>query len=187
MVDVFRQVPSPAYAQEELFKLYHLYALIGGMPEAVAEYVRTRDVVAVNRIYKNLFAAYIDDIPKYARKESAAKMLRFCIWMGDSRDNLRAFPEEVKDVMGFALRQAQQGGKHPCAKPLKGFKGAGVLEVVENHDGDTFRAVYTVRIKDKVYVLHVFQKKSKKGIQTPQKEMDVIKVRLKRAELEEGV
>lgn len=109
------------------------------------------------------------------------------IWMGDSRDNLRAFPEEVKDVMGFALRQAQQGGKHPCAKPLKGFKGAGVLEVVENHDGDTFRAVYTVRIKDKVYVLHVFQKKSKKGIQTPQKEMDVIKVRLKRAELEEGV
>ena len=79
MVDVFRQVPSPAYAQEELFKLYHLYALIGGMPEAVAEYVRTRDVVAVNRIYENLFAAYIDDIPKYARNESAAKMLRFCL------------------------------------------------------------------------------------------------------------
>ncbi|MEA2109640.1 MAG: type II toxin-antitoxin system RelE/ParE family toxin [Pseudomonadota bacterium] len=109
------------------------------------------------------------------------------IWIGDSRDNLRRFPEEVKDVMGFALRQAQQGGKHPCAKPLKGFKGAGVLEVVENYDGDTYRAIYSVRIKDKVYVLHAFQKKSKKGIKTPQKEIDVIKARLKRAEAEEGV
>ena len=108
------------------------------------------------------------------------------IWMGNSRDNLRVFPEDVKDIMGFALRQAQQGGKHPCSKPLKGFSGAGVLEVVENHDGDTYRAVYTVRFKDKVYVLHAFQKKSKKGIQTPQKEMDVIKARLKRAEHEEG-
>ncbi len=108
------------------------------------------------------------------------------IWMGDSRDNLRTFPEDVKDIMGFALRQAQQGGKHPCVKPLKGFKGAGVLEVVENHDGDTYRAVYTVRIKEMIYVLHAFQKKSKKGIQTPQKEIDVIKARLKRAEAEEG-
>jgi len=108
------------------------------------------------------------------------------VWMGDSRNNLRSFPEDVKDVMGFALRLAQQGGKHPCTKPLKGFKGAGVLEVVESHDGDTYRAVYTVKIKDKVYVLHAFQKKSKKGIQTPQKEMDVIKARLKRAELEKG-
>jgi len=108
-------------------------------------------------------------------------------WVGDSRDNLKTFPEEVKDVMGFALRLAQQGGKHPCTKPLKGFKGTGVLEVVESHDGDTYRAVYTVKIKYKVYVLHAFQKKSKKGIQTPQKEIDVIKARLKRAEMEEGV
>ncbi len=108
------------------------------------------------------------------------------IWMGDSRDNLRTFPEDVKDIMGFALRQAQQGGKHPCAKSLKGFKGAGVLEVVENHDGDTYRAVYTVRIKEMIYVLHAFQKKSKKGIQTPQKEIDVIKARLKRVEAEKG-
>lgn len=105
-------------------------------------------------------------------------------WVGDSRDNLKTFPEEVKDVIGFALRQAQQGGKHPCTKPLKGFKGAGVLEVVENHDGDTYRAVYTVRIKDKIYVLHTFQKKSKKGIQTPQKEIDIIKARLKRVKSE---
>ena len=108
------------------------------------------------------------------------------IWMGDCRDNLKTFPEEGKDVMGFALRQAQQGGKHPCTKPLKGFKGAGVLEVVENHDGNTYRAVYTVRVKDKIYVLHAFQKKSKKGIQTPQKEIDVIKARLKRVEAEKG-
>ncbi len=79
MVDVFRQVPSPVYAQEELFRLYHLYALVGGMPEAVKEYVRTRDMVAVNRIYENLFTAYIDDISKYARNNSMAKLLRFCL------------------------------------------------------------------------------------------------------------
>ena len=90
----------------------------------------------------------------------------------------------MKDVIGFALRLAQQGEKHPCTKPLKGFKGAGVLEVVENYDGNTYRAVYTVRIKNKIYVLHTFQKKSKKGIQTPQKEIDVIKARLKRVEAE---
>lgn len=109
------------------------------------------------------------------------------IWMGDSRGNLRAFPDEVKEIMGFALRQAQQGGKHPHTKPLKGFKGAGVLEIVENHDGDTYRAIYTVRIKEKVYVLHAFQKRSKKGIQTPQKDIEVIKSRLKRVEMEEGI
>ena len=79
MMDVFRQVPSPAYAQEELFRLYHQYALIGGMPEAAAEFVRTRDVVAVNRVYENLFAAYVDDIPKYTRNDSMAKMLRHCL------------------------------------------------------------------------------------------------------------
>ena len=75
MVAVFQQVPSPVYAQEELFKLYHQYALIGGMPEAVAEYVRTRDVVDVNRVYENLFSAYVDDIPKYARNDSMARMV----------------------------------------------------------------------------------------------------------------
>ncbi|AJF07804.1 type II toxin-antitoxin system RelE/ParE family toxin [Geoalkalibacter subterraneus] len=107
------------------------------------------------------------------------------IWVGDSKDNLRSFPEEVKDAMGFALRQAQQGGKHPAAKPLKGFKGAGVLEIVEDHDGDTYRAVYTVRFKGRVYVLHAFQKKSKKGIQTPQPVIDLIRDRLKRVEAHE--
>ena len=79
LVEVFQQVPSPAYALEELFGLYHRYALIGGMPEAVAEYVRTQDVVAVNRVYENLFSAYLDDIPKYARNGSMAKMLQYCL------------------------------------------------------------------------------------------------------------
>lgn len=79
VLDVFHAVPSPAFAQEELFALYHQYALIGGMPEAVTEYVRTQDVVAVNRVYENLFEAYMDDIPKYARNESLDRMLRYCL------------------------------------------------------------------------------------------------------------
>jgi len=87
----------------------------------------------------------------------------------------------VQREIGFALRQAQDGGKHPDAKPLKGFGGASVLEIVEDHDGDTYRAVYTVRFADAVYVLHVFQKKSKK-IATPKHEMDLIPARLKEAE-----
>lgn len=116
-----------------------------------------------------------------------SKLNKELIWMGDSKENLMTFPEDVKDVIGYALHLAQQGGKHPSAKPLKGFKGAGVLEVVENYDGDTYRAVYTVRIKEKVYVLHAFQKKSKRGIQTPQGDIELIKTRLKRAEDKEGV
>jgi phage-related protein len=81
-----------------------------------------------------------------------------------------------------ALRTAQKGGKHSDAKPLKGFKGAGVLEIVSDFDGNTFRAVYTVRIKGVIYVLHAFQKKSKKGISTPKTEIDKIKRSLKEAE-----
>ena len=69
--------------------------------------------------------------------------------------------------MGFALYEAERGGKHPAAKPLKGFKGAGVLEILDDHDGDTYRVVYTVRLEDELYVLHAFEKKSKKGIATP--------------------
>lgn len=84
--------------------------------------------------------------------------------------------------MGYALREAQLGGKHPAAKPLASFKGAGVLEIVEDHDGDTYRVMYTVRIGDTVYVLHVFQKKSKKGIATPKHELDMVKRRLALAE-----
>ena len=103
-------------------------------------------------------------------------------WLGASRKKLSAFPEEVKDVMGYALYLAQAGEKSPAAKPLKGFGGAGVLEIVDDHDGDTFRAVYTVRFADAVYVLHAFQKKSRSGIATPAKEVETIKGRLKLAE-----
>jgi phage-related protein len=104
------------------------------------------------------------------------------VWVGDSLEDLRDFPPGVQREIGFALRRAQDGGKHPDAKPLKGFGGASVLEIVEDHDGDTYRAVYTVRFADAVYVLHIFQKKSKKKIATPKHEMDLIRVRLKEAE-----
>ena len=86
--------------------------------------------------------------------------------------------------MGFALFEAQKGLKHPSAKPLQGFGGAGVLEVVANDDGDTYRAVYTVRFADVVYVLHCFQKKSSSGVATPKKEIETVKSRLKLAERE---
>jgi phage-related protein len=102
-------------------------------------------------------------------------------WVGRSLESLREFPEDVQQLMGFALYLAQVGQKHPDAKPLKGFKGAGVLEIVENFDGDTYRAVYTVRFAEIVYVLHSFQKKSKHGIATPKQEMNLIESRLKRA------
>ena len=103
------------------------------------------------------------------------------IWIGSSLDDLRAFPEEVKDVIGFALHDAQQGGKDPRAKPLKGFKGAGVLEVVDDYDGDTYRAVYTVKFEGFVYALHAFQKKSKTGIKTAKADLNKIETRLKLA------
>jgi phage-related protein len=102
-------------------------------------------------------------------------------WMGSSRDDLSAFPLAVKKVMGFALRQAQQGGKHADAKPLKGRKGASVLEVVADFDTDTYRAVYTVKFRRAVYVLHAFQKKSKSGIKTPKPALALIERRLRAA------
>jgi phage-related protein len=104
------------------------------------------------------------------------------VWVGDSLEDLWDFPSAVQREIGFALRRAQDGGKHPDAKPLKGFGGASVLEIVEDHDGDTFRAVYTVRFADAIYVLHVFQKKSKKKIATPKHELELIRARLKEAE-----
>jgi phage-related protein len=103
-------------------------------------------------------------------------------WMGSSRKNLREFPDEVCLAMGFALWQAQLGRKHRDAKVLKGFGGTGVLELVEDHHGDTYRAVYAVRFAGAVYVLHAFQKKSKRGIKTPAAEMSLIRQRLKAAE-----
>ena len=102
-------------------------------------------------------------------------------WISSSRNDLREFPEDVQQSIGFALYRAQLGKKHPDAKPLKGFKGSGVLEVVEDFDGDTYRAVYTVRFEGVVYVLHAFQKKSKRGIATPKQDIELIETRLKRA------
>jgi phage-related protein len=105
-------------------------------------------------------------------------------WIASSREDICELPEDVRRIFGFALRTAQRGGRHEDAKPLKGFGGAGVLEIVSNHDGDRFRAVYTVRLAGRVYVLDVFKKKSKKGIATPKADILRIKVRLKKAEQE---
>lgn len=102
-------------------------------------------------------------------------------WVGSSKEDLRTFPEEVRSRVGGALWEAQLGRKAQYAKPLKGFGGASVLEVVDDFDGDTFRAVYTVRFAGAVYVLHAFQKKSKRGVATPKAELDLIAQRLKRA------
>lgn len=102
-------------------------------------------------------------------------------WVGSSKKDFVGFPEPVKDEMGNALGLAQFGGKHPSAKPWKG-QGAGVFEVVDDHAGDTYRAVYTVRFKEVVYVLHAFQKKSPKGIKTAQIDIDLVERRLKVAQ-----
>jgi phage-related protein len=102
------------------------------------------------------------------------------VWMGDSLETLRGFPQAVREKIGFALYEAQIGEKHVDAKPLR-ILGPGVLEIVSDHRGDTFRAVYTVRLAGRIYVLHTFQKKSKRGIATPKSEMDLVERRLKRA------
>jgi phage-related protein len=102
-------------------------------------------------------------------------------WIGSSLNDLLAFPEAVKDEIGTALSVAQFGVKHPRSKPWKGT-GPGVFEVVEDHRGDTYRAIYTVRLKDAVYVLHAFQKKSPSGIKTPRRETELIAQRLKLAQ-----
>jgi phage-related protein len=98
-------------------------------------------------------------------------------FMGDSREVLRELPDEVKSEIGYALRRVQQGKMPENAKPLKGI-APGVLEIVSDFRGDTFRAVYTVRFPRAVYVLHVFQKKSKRGIATPQREIELVTRRL---------
>ena len=103
-------------------------------------------------------------------------------WMGTSLRDLRSFPREVRIDIGHALFAAQEGRTDPAAKPLKGFGGASVLEIVSSHHGNTWRGVYTVRFHDAIYVLHVFQKKSTKGIATPRRESDLIKRRLVEAE-----
>ena len=103
------------------------------------------------------------------------------VFVGSSRKELIEFPKAVMRVMGHALNHAQEGGKHPDAKALKGFGGTSVQEIVEDFDGNTYRAVYTVRLAGVVYVLHAFQKKSKRGMATPKHDIDLIRRRLKEA------
>jgi len=102
-------------------------------------------------------------------------------WIGSTYNDWKAFPDTVQDVMGYALHLAQSGKKANNAKPMKGFKGATVFEIVDAYDGNTWRAIYTLQFKDVIYVLHVFQKKSKRGITTPKVDIDLIKHRLKLA------
>ena len=111
--------------------------------------------------------------------EGAPVQIRRLEWIGSTKKDLLALPEEVVDVFGYALYLAQTGSKHDQAKPLRGFGSAGVLEVVEDRRGDTYRAVYTVQFAARVFVLHVFQKKSKSGIATPKPDLDLIRNRLK--------
>jgi phage-related protein len=107
--------------------------------------------------------------------------LRPLVWMGDSRKNIRQFPEDVQKSVGYALQLVQAGETPMEAKPFKGV-GSGVYEIIKRYDTDIYRAVYAVKIGDKVYVLHAFQKKSKQGIKTPQTDIDLIKQRYKDAQ-----
>ena len=100
------------------------------------------------------------------------------VWMGSSREALQSFPEQVRRDIGQALYAAQQGETDPAAKPLKGFGGARVMEIVDRHETNAYRAVYTTRFPGRIYVLHAFQKKSTTGSATPQKEIELIRQRL---------
>jgi len=103
-------------------------------------------------------------------------------WIGTSLEDLRSSPRAVRIDVGHALFTAQEGKMDPAAKPLRGFGGASVLEIVASHQGSAWRVVYTVRFADAIYVLHVFQKKYTKGIKTPVREMDFVRRRLAEVE-----
>ena len=117
--------------------------------------------------------------------EWICKKLKPLEWVGSSKSDLKGFPPGVQDRVGFALYQAQVGSKHRDAKPLKGL-GSGVLEVVARHHGGTYRAIYLVQFGAAVYVLHAFQKRAKRGIATPRREMEIVRRRLKAAEQHYG-
>lgn len=102
-------------------------------------------------------------------------------WVSSAKKDLSAMPAVVQDTFGYALHLAQVGQTHPQVKVLRGFIGAGVLEVVDDYLGDTYRAVYTLRLPGAVYVLHCFQKKSKRGVQTPRQDIELVRERLKAA------
>lgn len=103
-------------------------------------------------------------------------------WIASAKRDLKQFPEAVQDSLGDALQEVQYGRKPVHAKPLSGFGGASVLEITDDYDGDTYRTVYTVRFAEVIYVLHAFQKKSRRGIQTPKQEIDLVHARLRQAE-----
>ena len=107
---------------------------------------------------------------------------KLIVWMGSSREALRLFPEAVRRDIGQALYTAQQGETDPAARPLKGFGGTRVMEIVDRHDTDTYRAVYTAQFTGTIYVLHVFQKKSKRGIATPRKDVELVRQRMAAAQ-----
>lgn len=108
--------------------------------------------------------------------------LRPVVWVRSSKEDLKKFPETAQSHIGFALQMAQRGGKHSDAKPMKGFRGARIIEIVEDYAGDTYRVVYTVKFEVAIYVLHAFKKKSKVGAATPKHELSLIEERLKRAQ-----
>jgi len=111
------------------------------------------------------------------------KILKPIEWVGSSKSDLREFPDEARRVIGVALFAAQTGGEDPNAKALQGFGGRSVLEIVDDFAGDAYRCVYTVRFAGAIYVLHCFQKKSRRGSRTPQVDIEMIKSRLKSAEI----
>ena len=114
--------------------------------------------------------------------DAMERKMKPLFWIASTRKDLIAMPGEVQDTFGYALYLAQTGGKHDQAKPLKGFGSDGVLEVIENSDGDAYRAIYAIKFENAVYVLHCFQKKSSHGIATPKSDIDLIQERLKTAE-----
>ncbi len=119
----------------------------------------------------------------YGYNVCMATQEKLLVWVGSSKKDLMALPADVRKFFGHALDFAQHSDQHDAAKVMKGFGGAGVLEVVENDIGGTYRAVYTVKFEETVFVLHCFQKKSKSGIATPKEDMDIIRARLKVAEV----
>lgn len=111
--------------------------------------------------------------------------LRQLLFVGSSRKDLGAFPDEVQREVGYALYLGQLGDRAPSVKTLSGFGGGGVVEIVEDHDGDTYRCVYTVKFKSAVYVLHAFKKKSKRGSETPKHDIELVRARLREAEAQD--
>jgi phage-related protein len=112
----------------------------------------------------------------------AAAMLKPIVWVRSSKEDLKRFPELAQRHIGFALKTGQMGEKHLDAKAMRGFGGASVIEVVEDYDRNAYRAVYTVRFAEAIYVLHCLQKKSRHGVATDRRDIDLIKERLARAE-----